>query len=596
MIKQVTFLFIVIFLSTVLVCKSQNGPVNPEIVRLVNEGIELHKSKDYEGAIRIFTEALELEPTNILVRQNISIAHNNYGKYLAERTDYDKALREFRQAIYYDAQNKTADANLDALLKQRGIKADDPQMRVQLGDKLRTDANFELALVEYQKALSLSKDDPNILINAGDIYYILYLREGQQSNHIFKANDFYKRALEIKESAKTHIKVGDGLLALKDVAGSIQHYKKAIELEPDSQDALTAYVRGWNEAVRLAPLVPDNHIGLAVALQLKKDFLNAEEEYHQALKLDPDSEVAVKGLELLKKDKIAAQAATFSDAALKLQTTGKYDEAIQQYIKALEINLNDPKLHYNIGTAFQARGDFDHAEKAYRKALEIDPASEKSKSALELLTKQVKTKKSQELTSRALELQNSGNAHEAITTYLAAISEDPQSPSLFYNLGTAYQASGDFPNAYIQYQKALELDKSNQTYSNAVKLIKVELANPLIQSAISKQSSNDFIGAISDYSMALELVPEDAQTYFNLATAYQVNKQIDQAIQSYQKSVQLDPKGQAEAYFFLATVYEEKQNNKTAIEHYQKYLQNAPGGAYSKDANERIAYLKTQKQ
>ena len=598
--KQVYFLFALFFFfaTSVLFSFAQNEdyPQNPEIVRLVKEGVQLHKNKDYVGALRAFDEAHSLEPNNVVVRQNLSVAHNNYGKYLTERTDYDKALKEFRLAIYYDPENKTADANLDAVLSQKGVKADNPQARAQLGDKLRADANFELALVEYKKALNLSKTpDPNLLISIGDIYYILYLREGQKTNDINKAINFYKQSLEMKETAKAHIKMGDALLALKDVVTSIDHYKKALQLEPASLDALSALVRGWNEAVRLAPLVAENHIGLAQALQLKKDFTNAEEEYNQALKLDPDNQIAVGGLKSLSEDKLKTQSSQFSNLALKLQSEGKYDEAIESYVKAIEINSNDAKLHYNVGTAFQAKEDFEHAEKAYKKSLEIDPNNEKAKSALELLSKQMNAKKAQELVSRAIDLQNSNNYQEAITTYLAALSINSNDASLYYNLGTAYQASGDFSNAQLQYQKALDIDKTNKTYLNTLKLLKEEIANPLIQSAINKQAANDLNGAIDDYSKALNLVPDDAQTHFNLATAFQANHQVDQATQSYLKASQLDPKNQADSFFFLGTLYEDRKNNKLAIENYQKYLQYAPTGSYVKDAKERITYLKTLK-
>ncbi len=598
MFKKIIFLLLVLLILTnQQICYSQEGyedAPNPEVVRLVNEGVELHKQKDFPGVIMAFGEALSIEPNNTFVRQQVSIAHNNYGKYLTERTDYENALKEFRLAIYYDSQNKTADTNLDALLSQRGVKADNAQSRVQIGDKLRADAKFEFALIEYKKALSLSKtQDPNILINIGDIYYILYLREGQRTNDINKAIDYYKKALELKESAKAHIKVGDGLLALKDVINAIDHYRKAIQLEPTLQDALSANVRGWNEAVRLAPLVAENHIGLASALQLKKDFLNAEEEYNQALKLDPENELAMKGLKALNQDKLKAQAAQYSIAALKFHAEGKYDEAIEQYVKALEVNPHDAKLHYNIGTAFQAKEDFEHAEKAYNKALELEPTNENAKQALGLLNKQVTQKKVQELSSRAIELQNSSNYQEAITTYLAAISINPNDPSLFYNLGTAYQASSDLNNAQLNYKKALEMDKNNAVYQNSLKLIKAELANPLIQSAVTKQGTNDLVGAIGDYNKALELIPDDAQTYFNLGTAYQANNQTEQAIQAYSKAAQLSPKEQADAFFFLGTLYEEKKVNKIAIENYQKYLNNAPAGSYAKEAKDRMTYLKT---
>ncbi len=589
-------LFLVLSYSGFCYSQIEDLQVNPDVVNLVNQGMELYKQKDYSGAIKAFEEALSIEPNNTLVKQNVSIAHNNYGKYLTERTDYENAFKEFRLSLYYDPQNKTADANLDDLLNRRGVKADSAQVRAQIGDKLRADAKFEFALIEYKKALALSKEpDSNILISIGDIYYILYLREGQRTNDISKAIDFYKKALIAKESAKAYVKVGDGLLALKDVAGAIEHYRKAIKLEPTSQDALSANLRGWNEAVRLAPLVSENHIGLASALQLKKDFANAEEEYNQALKLDPDNAIATNGLKLLSEDKLQTQSTQYSVLALKLHSEGKYEQAIEQYVKALEINPKDSKLHYNIGTAFQAKGDFEHAEKAYNKSLELEPQNDKARQALELLTKQVTQKKVQELSSRAIELQNSSNYQEAITTYLAALSIDPHDPSIYYNLGTAYQASNDLNNAQVNYKKALDIDKNNPTYQNVLKLVKADLANPLIQSAVTKQSANDLAGAISDYNKALELIPDDPQTYFNLGTAYQANNQAEQAIQVYSKAAQLDPKGQSDAFFFLATLYEDKKNNKVAIENYQKYLNSTPGGTYAKEAKDRMNYLKTLK-
>lgn len=600
MIKILTiFIFIfILVISGSVYCFAQDqdnaATANPMVVRLVNEGIELHNKKDYLGAIKSFEEALGIEPNNTLVRQNISIAHNNFGKYLTERTDYEKALKEFRLAIYFDLSNKTADLNLDALLKEKGVKADDPQARAQIGDKLRQDANFESALVEYQKALALSKKpDPTLLISTGDIHYILFLREGQKTDDINKALEFYMKSLETKETAQAHIKVGDGKLALRDVIGAIDHYKKAAQLEPTSSEVLTANVRGWNEAVRLAPLVSENHIGLAQALQFKKDFVNAEEQYNQALKLDPENPIAQAGLESLTKDKLKAQANQYFEKALKLQQEAKYDQAIEEYIKALEINPQDSVLHYNVGTAFQAKEDFEHAGKAYKKSLELDPKNEKAKSGLESLVKEENTKKVKELITRALELQNSGNNQEAITTYLAAISIDPSDASIYYNLGTAYQALGDLNNAILQYQKAADLDKANQAYSLAIKLAKEGLSGPLIQGAITKQNSGDLAGAISDYVKALEYVSDDAQTHFNVGTAYQTNKQTDLAIQSYLKAAQIDPKGQADAYFFLGTLYEENKNNKAAIDNYQKYLQNAPDGFYANDAKERMNYLKT---
>ncbi|MBI1857634.1 MAG: hypothetical protein HYR97_00730 [Candidatus Melainabacteria bacterium] len=190
-----TFLLIILtFLISITKVFSQSEYIpNPSVVSLINDGIELHKQKDYSGAIEAFKEAFSIEPTNVLVRQNLSIAHNNFGKYLAERTDYEKAVSEFRWAIYFDSQNKTAETNLDAVLSQQGVKVKDSLTRLQLGDKLREEANFEHALVEYRKALGLTGEpNQNIYIAIGDIFYILYLREGQKTDDIFEAIEAYE--------------------------------------------------------------------------------------------------------------------------------------------------------------------------------------------------------------------------------------------------------------------------------------------------------------------------------------------------------------------------------------------------------------------
>lgn len=591
-----TFLLIILtFLISITKVFSQSEYIpNPSVVSLINEGIELHKQKDYSGAIEAFKEAFSIEPTNVLVRQNLSIAHNNFGKYLAERTDYEKAVSEFRWAIYFDSQNKTAEANLDAVLSQQGVKVKDSLTRLQLGDKLREEANFEHALVEYRKALGLTGEpNQNIYIAIGDIFYILYLREGQKTDDIFEAIEAYEKALSIKETAKAHVKLGDGLLGQRNIVDAIDHYKKALELEPDSIDAISASVRGWNEAVRLAPLVPENHIGLALSLQKKGDFVAAEEEYNQALKLDPNNAAAVQGLELLKTDKLKATASVHIEQALKYQSERKFDEAIKEYVKAIEIAPQDTQLHYNIGTAFQASGDLEHAEKAYRKALKLDKDNEKAQIALNNLKKEIENKKIQGLASRALELQNSENYDGAITTYLAAISLSPQDPQLYYNLGTAYQAAKKYDEAIANYQKALELDKENKTFSEAIKLVKEEVVRPFINSAIQKQTTNDILGAITDYKKALDVLPDDAQTLFNLATAYQSAKQLDNAIKAYLDAAKLDPSGQADSYFFVAVIYEERKNNEFAIKYYNEYLKHAPKGSYAKEAKDLINYLKT---
>ena len=52
----------------------------------------------------------------------------------------------------------------------------------------------------------------------------------------------------------------------------------------------------------------------------------------------------------------------------------KFDRALEDYSKALQLNISkDHIAHFNLGMAYEKLGDFNDAEKSYRRALEIVP-------------------------------------------------------------------------------------------------------------------------------------------------------------------------------------------------------------------------------
>lgn len=51
----------------------------------------------------------------------------------------------------------------------------------------------------------------------------------------------------------------------------------------------------------------------------------------------------------------------------------KYDKAIAEFQKALEINDQNAETCYNLGLAYETKGQFDRARELYEKALSINP-------------------------------------------------------------------------------------------------------------------------------------------------------------------------------------------------------------------------------
>ena len=111
--------------------------------------------------------------------------------------------------------------------------------------------------------------------------------------------------------------------------------------------------------------------------------------------------------------------------------------------------------------------------------------------------------------------------------------------------------------------------------------------------AIEQQGRADNQNAIENYKKVIAIVPTNANAWYNLGTAYQaVGKDAD-ALDSYRKAYEIDPKGQSEAMFFAALILEEGRKLIAAIDLYDKYIQTAPNGDYVAEAKERKEYIKS---
>jgi tetratricopeptide (TPR) repeat protein len=60
-------------------------------------------------------------------------------------------------------------------------------------------------------------------------------------------------------------------------------------------------------------------------------------------------------------------------AAMAHQRMGRLDEAASGYRRAIALAPGNAELHFNLGTALQARGSAAEAVEANRRALAIDP-------------------------------------------------------------------------------------------------------------------------------------------------------------------------------------------------------------------------------
>lgn len=555
------------------------------LVGLNNDAVRAINAQNYQGAIDKLEQALKLDPSYKAARGNLAIAYNNYG--LVYQANPTEAIKYFHKAAYWDPGNPTTAQNLSGIIRKMGKNPNDFATRVAMGDACRKAADFIGAIVEYGEALKI-KDDAAIHERLGDVFRV--------RDETTKAIEQYKAAAAAADSASVEVKLGQAFQANTDIASAIGAYGRAITMKSDDPDVQDALVAGWEAALKDNPTAPENHIGLGQAFQYKGDFGQAESEYKLAISLSPGrrNPVAEKLLAALPAARTKQAIDRYINMGVDLQAKKQYGPALDSYKRAMA-QTQDPKqksdIFMNMGTAYQAMEDFANAIGAYQQALQFDPSNQAAQQGIKTATAAQKDKAIGDTSKAADDLFKAGNYDGAIAKYQELLKNDPNDPAVHFNIGAAYQLKKDFDNAIVEYNLALSFDPKNKSYIDSLAKCKDLKAQPIIDQALKTHQAKDYNTAVGLYQQALDIVPNNASLWFNMASAQYAAQDYPGATRSYQKALQIDPQGQAANYYFLATIDENNGNGAQARSEYQQYLAKIPTGPYAAQCKARIDAL-----
>ena len=119
---------------------------------------------------------------------------------------------------------------------------------------------------------------------------------------------------------------------------------------------------------------------------------------------------------------------------------GNFDEAIAKFNEALKTNPQCADCYYNIGVANAGKKDFDKAEEAYKKAIEVKPSAEAYNGLANIYNAQRKFDQAQEAGKKAAEL-------TAVSTPGGGAS-----PDAMYNQGVILWNAGKIAEAKKQFE------------------------------------------------------------------------------------------------------------------------------------------------
>jgi len=264
------------------------------------------------------------------------------------------------------------------------------------------------------------------------------------------------------------------------------------------------------------------------------------------------------------------------DVAQKFILKGQAKKAIKEYLKLVEADPKDKRLHLKLGDLYLKDNDEDKALQEYLKVARLYGEEDLN--------------------------------FRAISMYKKILSINPKLTEAFHEIAKLYLKEGLSGSAKNYYQGILEINPSDSEAVEALKNIKSPqeprggaiTPSPAAESAFSKYphppekksfeekppflSPGDGDNSVSAAVPAISPLDKDAEMHYHLGIAYKEMELFDYAISEFELASS-SPSMQFDCYIMLGNCYMEKGDFNRSIEFYK--MSSAIQGL----SNEKLARL-----
>ncbi|MGR3301105.1 MAG: tetratricopeptide repeat protein [Candidatus Scalindua sp.] len=458
--------------------------------------------KGYENAIEQYNLVIKKMPTFIRARQNLAALYLQIGRFkdaieqsseilnidtkiapvyliLARSHSYtnnfDDAVKNIRKFI--DLQGSSYEGHYllgvflmasgdnesakDALEKAGSIDAE--QGNIMMANALinHIEGNYNTAEVFLKKALSLTRDTNNQIINM--FLTNLYLTQEKQAPSKESLNisggfidGFRPDNLDLKSDSKTSQSFAHTNLAIffylnKWYDKAIKTCDAALAIHPDNP--ITLYVKGKSFID-------------------KKDFSQALLQFKKIVETQPDF------------------LSPHYDLARIYFVMGDNDKAVEEYKRTAELDPKDASAHLSIGNIYSRQGKNDEAIAEYKQFLAMAPDSPigynelaynyaESETNLDegleyaLKAARLAPKDASILDTLGWVYFKKGNLEKALENLKSAVESGPNSPTIRYHLGMAHYRNSDLNNALNEFNNSLSISGRFNESSQSKKMIRL---------------------------------------------------------------------------------------------------------------------------
>ena len=220
---------------------------------------------------------------------------------------------------------------------------------------------------------------------------------------------------------------------------------------------------------------------------------------------------------------------------------GRYDWAIRNFGRAIELNPRHAEAYNNRGAAYHSKGDYDQAIRDLTKAIDLNPSYARAYHnrgivygkqgrydlAIRDSTKAIDLNPSyvEAYNSRGIRYGQKGESELAIRDFNQAIDLNPRSAKAYSNRGLAYRMQGEYKLAIGDFNKAIRLNpKLALAYSNR---------------GLAYMRTGNYVRAALDFDQAIKLNPRDALAHRNMAQTLIKLGRAKEAVNYYSRALQL---------------------------------------------------------
>lgn len=413
-------------------------------------------------------------------------------------------------------------------------------------------------------------------------------QNAQERGDFNAAVRFYTEAIKAEPAVfQIYYQRATALLQLGRTDESEKDLKKVLELKADfprayrvlgqiylDKDQNEEAKQQFARAIELDPKMRDVRLLYASALLKTNDYVKAISELRAAI------------------EQGEATALTYALLGVAEERTGKLDEALADFSRALGMQPQQATALEGRARVYEKRGAFDQAIADYSAAYKLQPSRELALrlAALNIRAGQIQpaihiyrallVEKPDDLNLRIEMLQlmvKNNQAAEAAGEIDRLLKVQPNNARLLLLAGDLFESQPEQAAPY--YQRALQIDPANNR-------ARVQLGAALVRSL-------KFQEALPVLSEAITREPTNYPAHASLATALFKLNQYPQAASEFIWLINSKPEIAA-SYFFLGITFDHLGDCQQAMRAYQEFVQRADekmNAEEIKDANLRLSLL-----